>query len=66
MKTLVELHGGRLTVKSAGTSQGRCFVVELHLAPAAELEPLRELPRKGDSGVMPRYQAPEDDKLGVR
>lgn len=67
VKALVELHGGRLTASSAGKHRGRCFMVELHLAAEAETELYRnEQLSRGDSGVMPRYEGPGADKLGVR
>jgi two-component system CheB/CheR fusion protein len=43
VKGLVELHGGRVSVTSAGTGQGACFLVALPLAgpPAARAAPVR-------------------------
>ena len=67
VKTLVELQGGQLTVKSEGTDRRRCYTVEVALAPKlAHESPRNDQLRSSDSGVMPRYQMPEDDELGIR
>jgi signal transduction histidine kinase len=50
VRSIVNLHGGRVSAKSAGLSQGTSFVIELPLAPAMfEVEtpgsPLENLPK---------------------
>jgi signal transduction histidine kinase len=68
VKALVELHGGTLTANGDGRHRGMRFVVSLStLMTTTEAPPLANEPvRCGDSGVMPRYQATDDDQRDAR
>jgi len=53
-KTIVERHGGRLTVASEGAGKGSTFTVELPLAAAAELRTPEIRTQKAEPAAAPR------------
>ena len=52
VKRLVELHGGRVAVHSAGTGQGSCFTVYLPLGEAVRPAPCAPPAQRADTGAL--------------
>jgi PAS domain S-box-containing protein len=61
VRNIVELHGGRVTVTSAGVGMGAEFVVDLPASPAARVSPAPSAPLLAREGAQRRILVVDDN-----